>query len=293
MSSDTSPSANNPEEISFNVKGRKIAGQRWNKGGRFKAIALHGWLDNCSSFELIGPEINDIELVALDAAGHGRSDFRSEDSDYLIWAEVSELFEVADILGWQTFNLIGHSRGACISTISSGTFPERIERLVLIEGGVPLPMEPKDVPENLAAHIKSNKKLSGAQGTLFKTREEAISARADGFTKISHAAAELLASRSLGQDSDGFFMWRADARLKAPSSLKLTHAQIDAFLGSISAPTLLIEGDQGILKKMPFMDGHLESIDNLKRVLLKGGHHLHMEEAAPECSLLIREFICD
>lgn len=288
--SSSTPDSTAPEEISFVVDGLRFAAKRWNTGAKFKALAMHGWLDNCASFDLLGPALRDIELVALDSAGHGKSDFRSADGDYLVWAEVGELFGIADQLGWERFNLIGHSRGAGISGISAGTFPERIERLVLIEGAAPLPMKASDVPENLATHILNNRKLSGNKGSLFKTREEAIAARADGFTKVSYQAAEILASRALDTSGEGA-RWHVDARLKATSSLKLSGAQIHAFLARISAPTLLIEGTEGILKGMPGVEDYLKSIHHLERAEFSGGHHLHMEEAASDCNQRIEQFI--
>lgn len=285
------PANNLPaEETEFEVQGLTIAAKRWNKGAIHRVIALHGWLDNCGSFDLLAEHLQDIDLVALDSAGHGKSDFRSEDGQYLIWSEVSELFSVADQLGWECFNLLGHSRGAGIAAICSGTFPERIEKLILIEGGIPLPMEPEDVPENLASHILDSQRLSGTKGSLFKTRDQAISARANGFTKIYKETAEILARRSLIEEDEGF-RWHADARLKAPSSLKLTHAQINAFLRRISAPTLFIEGTEGIIRNMPFADSHLKKISNLKRVELEGGHHLHMEESAEKSAACLTGFI--
>jgi len=292
MTSETVSNQKKAEEISFEVDGLQFAARRWNKDGAYKAIAIHGWLDNCASFDLLGPALKNIEIIALDSAGHGKSGFRSADADYLIWAETRQVFGIADQLGWDTFNLIGHSRGAGICGISAGTFPERIERLVLIEGIAPFPMNEKDVPENLATHILDNRRLSGQKGTLFKTRQDAIAARADGFTKVSYEAAEILASRSLKECSGGF-RWHADARLKASSSLKLTEGQIHAFLGRISAPTLLIEAQDGIIKTMPNAKEYMNSVRNLKRVELPGGHHLHMEEAAPDCNQLIEEFITD
>lgn len=278
------------EERSFEVDGLLIAAKCWNSGATHKAIAMHGWLDNCTSFDLIALALKDIELVAIDSLGHGKSDFRSADSEYLIWAEVSELFSVADQLGWETFNLIGHSRGAGISSLCAGTFPNRIERLVLIEGGIPLPMEAAEAPENLAAHITVTQKLAGTKGTQFNTWDEAIAARADGFTKVSTSAAEILATRSLLPDGQSF-RWHADARLKAPSSMKLTHDEVDAFLNRITAPTLLIEATEGIIRKMPFAERHIAHIAPLTRAVLPGGHHLHMEEAAAECGALIEDFL--
>lgn len=284
------PSSTSPEETSFLIDGLRISAKRWHSGAKHKAIALHGWLDNCGSFDLLAPELNNIDLIALDSAGHGNSDFRSADAQYLIWSEVSDIFNIAVQLGWDRFNLIGHSRGAGIAAIFAGTFPQQIEKLILLEGGAPLPMQPSEAPKNLAAHIVDNCRLSGTEGSLFKTRKDAIDARANGFTKITQTAAEILAARAL-IETPGGYRWHADARLKAPSSLKLSHQQIDAFLDSITAETLLLEGQDGILKKMPFAEGCLQNIHSLERRVLPGGHHFHMEEACSKCAALLSAFI--
>src|SRR5690606_28472850 len=103
-----------------------------------RLLAAHGWLDNAGSFDLLAPRLAGCRLVAVDAAGHGRSGFRAPDASYALWHDVADLAGVADALGWETFSLVGHSRGAGTAMLLAGTFPERIERLVLIEGGVPL-----------------------------------------------------------------------------------------------------------------------------------------------------------
>ncbi len=280
----------NSEEISFNTHGLTIAAKRWNAGAPHKALAIHGWLDNCGSFDPIAPFLKDIEIVALDSVGHGKSDFRSLDSQYLIWSEVSEIFDIADQLKWESFNLIGHSRGANISTICAGTLTQRIEKLVLIEGGVPLPTTPHDAPANLTKHILNDRSIAGSRGTLYPTRDKALAARVDGFIKVTAASAKILAIRALIQDDDGFH-WHCDARLKSPSSIRLTPEQVDAFFKEIQCPSLLIEGTDGILNSMPTIAKHLKNIDHLQRTKLAGGHHLHMEESVMQCAQLINKFI--
>jgi len=280
------------EEQVFHTHGLAIHSKRWNKGAKHQVLAIHGWLDNANSFDLLAPYLPDCDIVALDSAGHGKSDFRSADSSYLIWSEVGEIFDIADQLGWQQFHLIGHSRGAGITSMCAGTFPERIRKLVIIEGGIPTPSKPQDVAINLAKHILDDKKRSGTKGTLFPDRETALNARANGFTKVSLDTAKILAERSLRKDTDGF-RWHADARLKVISSLKLTHQQIDAFFKEIRCPCLSIEGKQGILNEMPFTNAHLSHIRHLKRVEFDGGHHLHMEDATRSCSKLIQKFFAE
>jgi glutathione S-transferase len=87
------------------------------------ALALHGWLDNGASFDRLAPMLSGLHLVALDLAGHGRSQHRhpSVVSHFIDWAP--EIVAVADRLGWETFVLIGHSMGAGISSLVAGTSP--------------------------------------------------------------------------------------------------------------------------------------------------------------------------
>jgi pimeloyl-ACP methyl ester carboxylesterase len=75
--------------------------------------------------------------VALDLTGHGQSDWRSADASYQIWDDLPEIVGVLDTLGWDTCDLVGHSRGAIISTIIASAFPERVRHLVLLDAVVP------------------------------------------------------------------------------------------------------------------------------------------------------------
>ena len=282
--------ASAPKEHYFLVNGLSIAAKIWNENARTKAIVLHGWLDNANSFDPLAALLPDLCIVALDSVGHGKSDFRSLDATYHIWSEVDECIQVANQLGWEQFVLMGHSRGAAIAGLVAGTFPERISHLVLLEGGIPLSMSSEQVPENLAQSIETTHKLAGTKGTLFPTREAALTARANGFTKVDMQTAEILAKRSLYEDAEGFH-WHVDARLKAPSPIKLNDAQIHAFLGKISAPTLLVIGKHGIVEILNHTHAHFERITDIRKVEMPGGHHLHMEGAeeaiAKEISALI------
>lgn len=282
------------EERTFRVNELTLAAKFWASEETDSAqitnvIALHGWLDNANSFDRLAPLLPNCQIVAIDSLGHGKSDFRSRDAQYLIWAEIEEIMEVADELGWKSFVLMGHSRGAGIASIAAGTFPDRVDKLILLEGGIPLPMTPEDAPDNLARSIQINQKLAGTDGTVFPNREAAISARADGFTKVETSTAEILAERSLMKIDSGY-RWHADARLKAPS-FKLTDTQIKAFLCSISAPTLLCLADDGIIGDMRFAQPHIDEIPNLKKVRMKGGHHFHMEGAEAEITSQINKLL--
>jgi pimeloyl-ACP methyl ester carboxylesterase len=113
----------------FDVGGVELCAKRWGDPSGRPVMALHGWIDNAASFDFLAPHLSDCDLVCLDCAGHGKSGRRNYLGAYNVWQDVGELFAVADQLGWSTFSLIGHSRGAMISMLAAGTFPSRISHL--------------------------------------------------------------------------------------------------------------------------------------------------------------------
>ena len=279
-----------PLEREFHVNGLKIAAKEWHSGATVGAIALHGWLDNANSFDMLAPLLPELNIYALDCAGHGKSDFRSEDSPYLIWSDVAEVIGVANQLSLDKFVLIAHSRGANMASIIAGTFPDRISHLVLIEGGLPSCVDPADTPQQFAQGIVADNQVAGTKGTLFPSHDRAVSARAEGFIGVELNTAETLAKRSLLEE-DGGYRWRADSRLKTPSCWKLTEEQRQAFLSRITMPTLLIEATRGLTQKMELDIEPLLNVPTLENITIEGDHHLHMEGAESEIAKHIRDWL--
>ena len=49
-------------------------------------------------------------------------------------AYVGQVRGVLDALGWEKSHIVGHSMGTAIATLFAGSYPERVDRIVLIEG---------------------------------------------------------------------------------------------------------------------------------------------------------------
>ena len=280
-----------PREHRFDLPGLSLAAEIWGPAGGHPVIASHGWLDNAGSFDLLAPLLPECEIVALDLAGHGLSDPRSPDSAYNLWQDVGDLLDVADQLGWKRFTLLGHSRGAAISMLFAGTFPERVDKLVLLEGGLPLTADADEAPEGLAQALLESRALRDKGGRVFTDRKTAIAERAGGFSKVTTAAAELLARRSLRQVPDGGFRWHADQRLKAQSELRLTPEHARAFARRVSAPVLLL-----FAEKSPFVDRPLYRempglFANVEVGRVAGAHHFHLEGSETVIAERIRRFL--
>ena len=128
----------NAKELTFSFQGLTIAAKEWgNPTGKIKIFALHGWLDNASSFDNFASKLlqnksgqaNDmldaaeIHLICIDHLGHGLSDHLPLQSTT---PYTSELFVNAAThilstqLKWPACHLIGHSMGSCIASLVAG-----------------------------------------------------------------------------------------------------------------------------------------------------------------------------
>lgn len=275
------------QEIHFQLNGRCIAAQVWGNPDGCPVLALHGWLDNSASFFRLAPLLRDLNIVALDMAGHGQSDHRQSSASYNILDDIQDIFSIADQLQWPRFSLLGHSRGAIISALAAGTFPERIDRLWLIEGIFPEPVAPKAAPEQLANALKTLQHLETRPLKTFVNPAAAGRARQRGMFPLSEQAAQVLAERGI-RAVEGGFQWSTDQKLLAPSAFKLSKEQIVAFMDRIKAQTDLILGDKGVVALFPHLLNDVKKFPTIRIHSFVGGHHLHMEQAAGDIASLLQ-----
>jgi pimeloyl-ACP methyl ester carboxylesterase len=279
-----------PIERTFQLPAYGLAALEWGQPGGRPVIALHGWLDNAGSFDLLAPLLTGCHLIALEAAGHGKSGHRSVDAGYGLWQEVGDVLEVADQLGWDRFSLLGHSRGGAVATLFAGTFPDRIDRLMLIEGGLPFTGDAAEAPGNLAEVLTRARELRHRSGRVFASRAEAIAERVGGFSPVTAEAAEVLARRSLVEVGGGW-QWQADQRLKAGSEFKLTSEILVAFVGRVAAPTICVLADDSPFGDFELYREMLGRFSSIEVHRIAGRHHFHLEGAAPAIADLLRRFL--
>ncbi|EKF74836.1 hydrolase [Alcanivorax hongdengensis A-11-3] len=264
-------------ERQFQVYGQTLAALQWPGEGE-PILALHGWLDNAASFVPLARVLGR-PLLALDFSGHGHSDHRPDGVVTHLVDHVRDVLAVVDQLGWQRFTLIGHSMGAGIACLFSAACPERVSRLVLIEGLGPPSTAPSEVASTLRKALDDMGALASKSKPVYPHISEAVDARTKGFGGLSREASSLLTERGLMPVAGGW-TWRADSRLRLTSSLRLTEEQVEGFIRAIGAPVCLILGEQGMGGNGMF-DHRLAWLQDAEVVRLPGRHHLHMESPEP------------
>ncbi len=273
-------------ERDFRHDGLRIAAVEWGDSDGIPVLALHGWLDNCGSFAPLGRLLQGVRLIALDLPGHGHSDHRSADGTYNIWQDVGVIHSVAEQLGWSRFGLLGHSRGAMISTLAAGTLPERITRLGLLDSFVPGTVNAAEEPEQLRMAIADRAARVGRRARVYPDRETLTATRLRGPTPLSARSAPDIVARGAQQLADGW-CWRSDEKLKLASEIKLTPEQVRAFVERIRCPILLLLSDVDRMSRFYGMEAHARTLTIAE---IAGGHHFHMEASAPDVALRLEAF---
>jgi pimeloyl-ACP methyl ester carboxylesterase len=291
-------SRGSPIEKQFTFNGFTYAAQLWGDKSGLPVIALHGWLDNSGSFSALAPQLEGVQCLAIDSAGHGLSDHKLGLDDYPLWSDTAAIYAIADEMGWDTFALMGHSRGAMIALLTAGTYPKRISHLIMIDAIIPPLTESESAIARIQDSITEIKYRIQRQATLFSSRQDAITARcASRFAPVSETTAEQLAVRGLSE-LEGKYSWHSDSKLWSLSGVGLSQDTLQAFVCSIvnaQIPSLLLLGAQGLVKQAP--DEFVAQCDALAKQLaarvdvFDDGHFLHTEKAASDVRKVIHGFL--
>ncbi|QJD58070.1 alpha/beta hydrolase [Pseudomonas sp. gcc21] len=276
-------------EVRFTLPSIEVAAKVWGKPDGLPVIGLHGWLDNAATFDLIAPDLDGVYLVALDLPGHGLSGHLPA-GGYSLWQQAATVLQVVESMGWDRFALLGHSMGAIISSILSASVPDRILGAALIDGLMPITSNADDTPAQMARFLEASLATSKKRKPVYVSPEKATTARIlGGSMPLSRAAASCLVERGLMPEQGGW-TWRTDPQLMLPSALRFTPKQAVAIVEAIRTPTCLVVASEGIFSRRPEASALLEQFQNLQIHRLEGGHHLHLEQAAPEVATIIDSF---
>ena len=135
----------------------------------------HGYTGSHDAWDAVVPQFKDwYRCIVMDARGAG--DSSHPDSGYTIQQFAADVIGMADFLGLEKFTYIGHSMGGVIGMELGLTYPERLDRLVLV---APAPADGVDFP-NMEAQRARGRRLRKERDVETLLREAlALAARPD------------------------------------------------------------------------------------------------------------------
>jgi len=113
--------------------GVKIQLAQWDGKGK-PILCIHGITANCRCWDVMASGLSPVHRVmAMDLRGRGLSD--SPDSGYSIAHHCDDILALLDDLHLEKAVIMGHSLGAFISVVFGAEHPERVDRIILVDGG--------------------------------------------------------------------------------------------------------------------------------------------------------------
>jgi len=281
---------NGPAELRIATPFGELAALQWGDAGAPPLLALHGWLDNAASFARLAPLLAaHRRVIALDLPGHGHSaHLPTSVHRYNNLDQVDHVLDFADALKLERFDLLGHSLGAGIASLTAAAAPARIGKLALIEGLGPLA---DDGSQTLArwrdAHAQ--RETSRRPPRVFASIDAAVAARvaAGG---LDAQEARPMVERNLREAENGY-RWRSDPRLRLATPLRIGEMQLRRLIAGITAPTLLLLAEPATPYLPPaLMQARAACVAAIRVEHIAGPHHLHVRRPW-ECAERVLAFL--
>ena len=123
------------DPVMFTSKGDGITLQLAQWGEAEDCIlCIHGMTANCRCWDRLAPALAvHHRVLGVDLRGRGLSDKPA--SAYSLDHHVQDLHRLLDNLGLTRVALLGHSLGAYISVVFSALYPDKVTKLILLDGG--------------------------------------------------------------------------------------------------------------------------------------------------------------
>jgi pimeloyl-ACP methyl ester carboxylesterase len=260
-------------------------------------VLVHGWMDVGASFQFAvdalraRPGWQDRPIVALDWRGFGQSDASGADS-YWFADYLADLDFILDELSpGEPIDLLGHSMGGNAVMLYAGLRPQRIRRLVNVEGfGMPS-AEPEEAPDRFAKWIDELK-----QPARLKDYDslEAVAERLKGNNPRLRADFALWLAQHWSHEEGDRRVISADPAHKRPQPVLYRLPEVLGFFRRITAPVLFIEGDQtpyfllfnGKYDRNQFLERSKAVPDMRLSTVADAGHMVHHDQPEALATLL-------
>ncbi|UVO35772.1 alpha/beta hydrolase [Bradyrhizobium arachidis] len=265
--------------------------------GKAPIVMAHGWMDVAASWQFVVDALAcDHWVIAPDGRGYGLTE--SPGSDYFWFLDyLADLDFLLDHYSpCLSVNLVGHSMGGLIAMLYAGSRPDRIRRLVNLEGFGLAATRPSMAPRRYAKWMDQLKAFH--RGEMELKAYDSLASVAQRLSKVNgrltQDKADWLAAHWARPDEQGRWRIVGDAAHKIINPQLFRKDEVLEIYRCIAAPTLAIEGCDNSLSQW-WQDRYTlaEYHDRLKSVpdcriakVCDAGHMLHHDQPEQVAELI-------
>jgi pimeloyl-ACP methyl ester carboxylesterase len=282
------------QSLFVEVRGLRYHVRRWPREGARKLFLLHGWMDVSASFQFLADALRgEWDVYAPDWRGYGLTQWGKADC-YWFPDYIADLDALLTHFDSSPVNLLGHSLGGNVACLYAGIRPQRVAKLVNLEGFGLKPTHAEEAPGRYARWLDELQARPGLR--RYEEFAELAARLRQGNPRLSQEKAQFLA-RHWGREADeGGVQLRGDPAHKIVNPVLWRYEEARACWRQVSAPVLWVDaaqsdtlqrigltGEQHAERRAAFRDLKYETIAD-------AGHMLHHDQ--PEAvARLIEEFL--
>jgi pimeloyl-ACP methyl ester carboxylesterase len=271
------------------ARGVRLHVRRWGASDAPLLFMLHGWMDVSASFQFVVDALGDgWQVIAPDARGFGPSAWpvaERRGSHYWFQDYLADLDVLLDHYAPHgEANLVGHSMGANVVGLYAGVRPERVRRVVDLEGFGLAAGDPKQSPARIAQwldDLRAPPQLR-SYATLDQVAERLIRTN----PRLAWPRARFLAQHWSKEGGDGRFHLLADPAHKLRGPLLYRLDEVTAVWSQVRAKVLHVEAAHSptlawIAGKVPldeFKTRFAAFPDWREEIVGDAGHMLHHDQ---------------
>ena len=258
------------------------------------ALLVHGYMDAAATWDLVAPALaaRGLRVLAPDLRGFGDGPRVGPGGYYHFPDYVLDVAELVDAFVPEGAPLlvVGHSMGGNIATMYTGTFPERVARLAVLEGAGPPSTPPSVAPERTRRWIDDVRVARLRGSRQMPSREDALRRLFLNHPTVPHDVLRRRLDHLARPLPDGGMVWKSDPLHGTRSPQPFIAEAWMAFASRITCPALWISGGpQGW--HPPDEETRLGAFKALERAeIADAGHMMHWTKPE-ELTGILAEFL--
>jgi pimeloyl-ACP methyl ester carboxylesterase len=240
----------------------------WGNEAAPPLLLIHGGRDHARSWDWVARDLRrDYHVIAPDLRGHGDSNWVSG-GHYTIHEFV---LDIAQLL---------HSLGGAVALNYTAVYPDRVKKLVAIEGMGPPPaiqaqLKDRTPWERSHEWIQQVRTFSARLPRRYPSIDAAAQRMLEANSFLSPEQAHHLTVHGVARNEDGTFTWKFDNYVRIFYPQRWDQAEAEALRGRITCPTLLMRGEESWAED-PEKDGRIDVFRDARLVNVpNAGHWVH------------------
>ena len=272
-----------PQDKTVTANGLKLHYLDWGMVGRPAMVLLHGLRGHAHSWDDFSAAMcREYRVLALDQRGRGDSDW-SNDGDYSTSAFVADLDAFCEALTLDSAILVGHSMGGRIIIAFAARYPEKVQKLVIVDVGPVL--DPRG-RERIRREINAvPEEFDSFEAVVdYMTTDNRYASDPVLRRRLRHATKEL---------PNGKVGWRYDVAIRDQWRQDTTPPADDLwpFVRGINCPTLVVRGSDTDILPLDGARQMVEAMPATQLVEVQQAGHMVFEDNPDDFLAAVRGFL--